>query len=627
MTTRRSLFALPALAAASPTGGENWLLVDAAGIQAAKRKASRHEWARRALARVVAEADRAVAAKLEIPDRGGQWPHWYSCKRDGARLRTESPTRHRCPVCGEIYTGDPYDAVVLYGVHSRYSNEIRDCGLAFRLTGKSEYARRAAAILTGYADRYGSYRLHNTRDQEAVGGGKIMAQTLDESVWLIPAAWGYALIRDTLSSAERKHIEQRLFIAAAEVIRQHKMGIHNIQCWKNSAIGLAGYVSGNAELVREAIEDPDRGFLAQIAKGVTEEGLWWEGSVGYHTYTMNAVWPLAEAARLAGRNLYSERLSRMWSAPLLLSLPNGDSPGFNDNAGGNLSRLASGYELAYARWRKPEFGALAAAGSRQDIYALLFGEEELPQVSYIPDRSSLLKDAGFAVLRQGGVAVAVRFGRHGGGHGHPDKLNIVTFGKGVQFGLDPGSINYGVALHQEWYKSTIAHNTVAVDGANQGSRDGKLEQWSEGGGDIILSASADDVYPGVSLRRTLTLKRDGTLRDRFECASEGEHTYDYAFHSPGELRIAADLPPRPEGAGKQNGYQHMKEVAAGVVHGGFSARWANGGATLTLEFKGEPDTEIIRAVGPGRNPADRIPMIVVRRKAARTVFEVTHTIR
>ena len=48
------------------------------------------------------------------------------------------------------------------------------------------------------------------------------------------------------------------------------------------------------------------------------------------------------------------------------------------------------------------------------------------------------------------------------------------------WGLDPGSINYGVPLHREWYRSTIAHNTVTVDGALQAEKDGQADQWKTG---------------------------------------------------------------------------------------------------------------------------------------------------
>ena len=484
-----------------------YLLTDQAGIDAAREKARRRPWARAALDDLLAAAERALETPLEIPERGGQWPHWYSCPKDGVTLETVSPTEHRCPQCGAVYRGDPYDAVVLYGVHSRNSRAMRDLGLAYRFTGREEFAKRARELLLGYAGRYGTYRLHNTRDEEKIGGGRIMAQSLDESVWLIPAAFGYALVRDTVPPASRARIERDLFAAAAEIIRQHRMGIHNIQCWKNSAVGLAGIVAGNDDLLGEAIDDPDRGFRAQIARGVTDDGLWFEGSLGYHRYTMEALWPLAEAARLAGTDLYTERHRTVYDAPLALALPDGNAPGFNDSAGGNVLTAGPLYELAFARWKTQAYGRLLSRTKRGDVQALLYGVEETPTGPMIPEESTLLRAAGYAMLRAQGIAVAKRFGMHGGGHGHPDKLNIVTWGAGRLWGLDPGSINYGVPLHREWYRSTIAHNTVSVDERPQANVDGALETWSLEGGATTIAASADAAYPGVALRRTVTVRR------------------------------------------------------------------------------------------------------------------------
>ena len=61
-------------------------------------------------------------------------------------------------------------------------------------------------------------------------------------------------------------IERDLLVAAAEVIREHRMGIHNIQCWKNSAVGCAGIAAGREDLVSDAIDNPDRGFRALALK-------------------------------------------------------------------------------------------------------------------------------------------------------------------------------------------------------------------------------------------------------------------------------------------------------------------------------------------------------------------------
>ncbi|MCX6636415.1 MAG: heparinase II/III family protein [Acidobacteria bacterium] len=609
------------LAAAAP----DYLLVNQAEIDAARQKAEKHAWARAALNDLVANAERALKRGLDIPSRGGQWPHWYSCSKDGARLVTDSPTRHRCPVCNTIYSGDPFDAVVLYGVHSRNAQATRDLGLAFRFTGRTEFAGHAAKILLGYADRYRSYPRHNTRGEDRVGGGKMSAQTLDESVWLIPMTWSYALVRDTLTAEERAQVENDLLIPAAEVIREHRMGIHNIQCWKNSAVGLAGFVTGRKDLVEEAINDPERGFRSQIAKGVTDDGLWWEGSVGYHQYTVQALWPLAEAARRQGIDLFTERYSRMYDAPLALAFPNGDSPGFNDNAGGNVLRGASLYELAFARWKKPEFGRLVAGSSRSGHESLLYGAEEVPSGPMIPEASVLMKSAGFAVLRAGPTVAAVRFGMHGGGHGHPDKLNLVTFGGGRNLGLDPGSINYGVPLHSEWYRSTIAHNTVSVDQQLQANADGTLDEWTVKGGLTTLAATAAKAYPGVTLKRTVKLSA-GRIEDRFECASDTEHTYDWAFHVAGTLTTSLKLEPQTAPLGKDKGYQHVTGVARGKTGGAWWVRWDADGAILTLRFEAAPDTEVITGAGPGRDPRDKVPLVIVRRRAAKTVFAATHEI-
>ncbi len=605
---------------------DNYLLIDSGEIEAAKQKATKHAWAERALQRLVADAERAISRPLEIPERGGQWPHWYSCKRDGVKLTTVSPTEHKCPLCGAVYHGDPYDAVVLHGVHSRNSSAVRDCGLAYRFTGRAEFARRAGEILKAYADRYASYPLHDKDGNAKVGGGHILSQTLDESVWLIPVAWGYALVRDTLTASDRTHIEKDLLVAAANVIRAHKMSVHNIQCWKNSAVGVAGYAAGREDLVREAIDDAERGFRVQIARGVTDDGLWYEGSLGYHSYTMSALWPLAEAARHAGVNLYDERYRTLWDAPLALALPDGNAPGFNDNGGGNVLRLAPLYELANSRWKSRAYAHLVAKSGRDSLEALLYGTPQVETGAMIPETSSLLKDAGFATLRGGTSAVAMRFGRHGGGHGHPDKLNIVTYGGDATLGIDPGSINYGVPLHREWYRTTIAHNTVSVDSKPQASVDGKLEKWSVENSVTTIVASANAVYPGVQLKRSVSVTAKGVVEDRFECASEAEHVYDWAFHAAGALSSSLTFVARKAPLGEANGYQHIADTAVAETNEPFWVKWRQGQTTLTLQFQGQPGTTVIRGVAPGKDPAEKVPMIIVRRKASKTVFEARHSV-
>jgi hypothetical protein len=353
-------------------------------------------------------------------------------------------------------------------------------------------------------------------------------------------------------------------------------------------------------------------------------GIWGEASLGYHVFTLHAVWALVEAARRHGIDLYADPGYRgLLDGPINTALPDGSMPGFNDNPGYELKLWAPVYELAYARWHKKEHGQVVAMAPRTSIQSLLYGADTVPEGNPIPTRSLLLKEAGYGLLRSPEVTVAGRFGIHGSGHGHPDKLNIVTYAHGTHFGVDPGSINYGVPLFFEWYKATISHNTVSVDERQQQRADARVTEWRAEAGETVLAGEAE-VYPGVKFRRTLRLK-GAVLEDRFECESETEHVYDWAFHSQGALGTSLEMKRRTEPVAKVSGYQHIKEPSEAATDGDWTATWREGKATLTLKVKGAPGTTVFTGKGPGPDPADDIALVLVRRKGTRVVFEMTHT--
>lgn len=613
---------LPAAATTS------YLLVNQTEIESAKEKAARFPWAREAMSRLLKDAEAALLSTVDVPLRGGQWGHWYVCKKDGVTLVADSPVRHRCPKCGEIYTGYPYDDVYLTRIHSANATAIKTMGLAFRVTGKPEFASKAKELLIAYSKQYRKYPHRDNLGEDSVNAGRVLSTTLDESTWTIPVAWGYSLIRETLSDADRRQIERELLRPLADTIIGNSYArLPNIQCWKDSAIACIGFALGDNDLVAEALDHPVRGFHKLMSRYVLPGGLWYEGSLGYHHYAMSALWTLVEAARHNGIDLYSgERYRSMFEAPLALSMQDGSAPGFNDNPGGGIATFADLYEIGFARWRDPRYGRAAREGTRTTLNALLYGAPELPPstLPLISSSSVLLQEAGYAVLRSPEVTAAVRFGLHGLGHGHPDKLNVVTSAFGVTFGLDPGSINYGAPLHGEWYRSTIAHNTVCVDGQLQGNADGKLVQWKTNGGRAIFKAAADNVYDSVVLTRSLELHA-AELVDTFECTSKSEHQYDWAFHARGAHTTSLDLQASQLGIPeKTNGYQHIRKVREANQDKDWWVRWENDGRSLTLHITGVPETKVFVGEGPGRTADERIAVVVVRRRTNATVFSARH---
>ncbi|OGG55963.1 MAG: hypothetical protein A3F84_00740 [Candidatus Handelsmanbacteria bacterium RIFCSPLOWO2_12_FULL_64_10] len=593
-------------------------------LDAIKQKVRASAWAKATFDDLIAEADRWTSEGVRIPDRKGQWMHFYACPEDGTHLRTISDTEHRCPACGKTYTGEPYDSVVIRNRHMALGDAAVDLGLAYHLTGDQKYLQTARQIVLGYADRYLSYPLVDKDGKaNANDGGRVFCTLLNESNWLIAVCWAYDLIAPDLSTSERRHVcEDMLHPAGAQVIRRRNLKIHNIQCWMNSAMGLAALCCGDGELAHHAIRS-ETGLEAQLEKGILSDGLWWECSWGYHFYTMSALWPLTEAARQIGLEASPPRYKSLYDAPLRFAFPGLYLPPLNDSGSGvHLPDRCETYEIACARWRDPRHAGLLQNVERRGRLALCFGPPDLAPAPPDTTESVNFPAGGVAILRDQTTLVTLDYGPHGGGHGHPDKLGLILYGAGRVMAPDPGSIQYGVPLHLEWFKTTVSHNTVSVDMSPQKPCAGKLLTFRPGRDAQIASASADDAYPGVRFRRTLALLTNGIVLDLCELSSDEEHVYDYIYHNRGAF--SSPLPLRdlssPIGAG--HGYQHIRGPRSARTDGDWTARWDDGDAGVCLAMTGAPGTEVITGIGPGNPPSEMLPLILARRRDRAAQFAV-----
>ena len=618
------------IAAVTPLPPHNHptLLVTKAEVEAIRAKVAKHAWARKSYDLLLRSADAALERPVKLPDRGGQWWHWYSCPKCGTRLTTRGPTKHYCKTCDKTYSGEPYDTVVLSRTHSGYARAVETLGLAFQLSGEKRYAAKAAEILLAYADRYLSYKRHTTRGHDRVGGGRVGPQTLDESTWLIPVVRGYDLIWETLPRQQRTAIAKKLLRPAARLIMEHRIGIHNIQCWKNSAVGLVGICLDEPKFLADAVTS-SRGIHRQLARGILDDGMWFEGAWGYHYYTMSALVPLAEALRHVGVNVYTDRYRSFYAAPLEFALPNGRLPAVNDSGEANAYGPWTRYELAYARWRDPMFAALLQGRSRASVESLLYGEPELVESAKLPSGSRNYPVGGYAYLQtdagRDAPVVLLDYAPHGGGHGHPDKLQLILYAGGEIVAPDPGCIHYGVPLHREWYKQTVSHNTVVVDGRSQKPCQGKLRFFHATPELAVASATADDAYTGVRFARTVAVLPGGIVVDLVELASDKPHTYDWLFHCYGKLETGLPLGTKLAPPGKANGYQHIRHARGCTTEKPVTARWVGEKVTVCLamdppRFTAEPLDTVYAGDGYGQPASRSLPTLLVRRQGKEVIF-------
>ncbi|MBW1806809.1 MAG: heparinase II/III family protein, partial [Deltaproteobacteria bacterium] len=549
--------------------------------------ATSYAWADSLVQGILARADSWPAshnlkyglASWSTPPEGGQWGMWYVCPDHGVYLSYQGPGQNVCPIDDQNFSGWPYDQVIYSRRHSDSARAAKDLGLAYQLTGDVSYASAAAEILLAYADIYLSYPIHDINGGQGTSGARARAQTLDESVWLIPMAWAYDLIADSaaLDAGQHSHIKDDLLQAAVAVIQRNDAGISNWQSWHNAAIGAVGFAVLDPRLQSQAISGSS-GFEFQMAQSVTSEGLWYEGSWGYHFYALDALTQTALMAELAGLDLFSiPALHAMYTLPVKFSMPDLTLPPINDSSRTSLISSRRLFEIALARYSESELAAPLTAAARREE-ALFFGVEQLPPADQLVLDSMVLEDAGFVVMRAGPQDMihylVLDYGPHGGWHGHFDKLGFVSFARGAMLAVDPGTQSYAVDSHTTWDKVSVAHNTVVIDETTQAEASGTLQRAILLPGIGFARADAGPVYPQTAqLVRTIALLPEYAI-DLFEVASldAAAHQVDLVYHNFGTATTDQQLSAY-SGFGASDGYQHLTSCQSCDLDDGFEVRF------------------------------------------------------
>jgi len=584
-----------------------------------------------ALAAVVSRADRAMKQPLTFPPRGGQHNQWYQCDACQIALKTIDDTHHQCPRCKKVYTGEPYDDVIFARRHGANLTNMIDAARAWAITGKREYAERAAQVLLGYAERYTKYPYHSNsigRDSaKNKSGGHLFEQTLNEaSAMSTQIAPAYDLVHDSgvLSPEDHEAVRTGLLAPMLRNIDKHKAGKGNWQTWHNAAFIWGGAVLGEAAWVRQAIEDPANGFAYQMKASVSSDGMWYENSWGYHFYTLHALVLMAEGGRRLGADLWSHpTLKKMFTLPVRYTMADGSLPRFGDDVRSSASSSSYLLEAAYHATKDPALAPLLPA--RPGLETVMFGREPAPPERLRIEGSEIFRGAGHAILRtkgEAGLSAALTFGPYGGFHGHFDKLTFVFFGWGKELGVDPGraaSQAYRLPVHTHWYKATLGHNAVLVDAAPQKPAEGKLESFAATDAYAAAVASCDAAYPGVRHRRLLCMT-PAYLLVVDDLASDKERRFDWTYHNRGSAVQCAAAGKDDKLGETYPGQEYVNNVRSGVTDGPVKIEFVGDGVTTHVLAAGQPRTEIRTGDGVGASVTDRVPIAMITRRGTAARF-------
>jgi hypothetical protein len=285
-------------------------------------------------------------------------------------------------------------------------------------------------------------------------------------------------------------------------------------------------------------------------------------------------------------------------------------------------------------WKDPAYLAILPRGPRTGRMALLYGVADLPAASATAPsaRSHNSPASGYAILRSGpdrdATWLCVKYGPHGGGHGHPDKNTFILYAGGQILAADAGTHAYGSPLHMAWDKTTLAHNTLVVDETSQTPATGAcLAFGSEQGVDYVVT-DAGPIYPDKNVKfvRTLAMVDAHTIVgiDRITTADGKPHTLDVAFHLPGNWEDLAE------------GTAWKSEAKGGysvLASGGVRPVPTKAAAQLTVKrrdrsvaltfLSAEDGVELITGTGVGDSTEDRVPCAIFRRSGSEAIYAWT----
>ena len=564
-------------------------------------------------------------------------------------------------------------------MHKLNYYDMYNMGIAWQITGDSKYAQKVKDILFAYVEFYPSLDFHPLGLSN--NPGRIFWQTLNESVFLVHTAVAYDCVYDFLTADERAVVEKEFFYPYTDFIMTglpHNRAntemfnnLNNWATWACAGVGMIGIAMGDDTLVQKALYGSDLsgkgGFLRQMDVLFSPDGYFTEGAY----YLRYAIWPFVTFAQCLDvynpeLKIFQYRVGILLKAvdALLQMAYEGEFMHFNDarEKGYSAQELISAVDIAYNANPSDKSLLSVADGYQHRVLVSDAGfavakDLAAGEAKPLELHSMWLRDGGdgsegaFCIMRPASgklnSAVTFKATSHGLSHGHFDKLTFAYYDAGNEIVTDYGAARFlnieakynGHYTHENesWAKSSIAHNTLVVDGQNMFG--GKWRQSQKFHPAILwhsfedglqsVAAREENAYEGVAFTRYLVYADVPFLEyplilDVLKAESDSKHQYDYPVHYNGHM-ISLSVPyeralTSMSALGKENGYQHIwTEATAKGGDGMTSYTWLTGYRMYTVSTATTPATEVYLCRSGASDPDFNLrnePMYLLRENNA-----------
>lgn len=628
------------------------LFTNPESIEKIKEHLKKYPWYLKSFKHIQTICDEMLQRGFEVPDQKG-YAFNETCRAHNTALIFDPYDRDSfmCPVCKINYQDEPYKRAWITLYHCWLSQMSMYLGICYIITNDNVYAKAVKKIMDGYIQNYPKYP---NKDNE-IGTAKVFQATFLDSIWLTYICGGYDIVNssEVFNDTDRNKCLE-LFKSAALVIREYDEKWNNRQAFNNAGMCAAALLTEDLELLDHVLNG-EHGFIPLMEHSILEDGLWYEGD-NYHFATVPSIVNIAEMCLNNGIDLYNRSfkgrsIKDMFYGPLKSLQPDGTFPSRKDSpyASSVAQRwYACLYELAYARFNdKPladflnllysqipdKSTPLSSAAGIMDMWkpdyasreqldwrAFLTLNPETYQDKALPVTDSInMKGTGLAVLRREDSYMNLDYGNYGGGHGHPDRLNITCFLNSRRWFADFGTGNYYLD-HLTYYRSTLGHNTVNQDGKRQSVVSGKCDLFYKG--DLFDAASGviDEIYPNTFARRTVVLFDGGYAFDYIAIESEDSHVYHNVYHGPGSLNDESYS--FSDSLLKEEGYEFLSDIKKTQVSDGYTNIFKDEKADLYMYSSANlPMVQYsAKAYGSPKLIPKLFPVLIQEKSGAKAIF-------
>jgi len=560
--------------------------------------------------RAAADTAFAIAHFADDPTWVSGWGHDFCCPKCASTMQFDvnmpfnPPNVFTCPHCGATAEGEAYDAAWVYKYRFHYGQLLQSAAVCAVL-GDADALAFIIRYMDFYAEHYVGFEVHGKH----AGKGKVMEQGLDEAVWTIAVLRSLYACGDLIPEEKKARWLQKMYIPMTELLIPQCRTIHNIPTWMLCAVGMIGMYFGDEKLLDYALNN-EVGLRRQIVEGFTADGIWYEGSMTYHYYTVQALTYFFSVYAIdhPGDPLM-DTFAKMYTSPQILSHDGYHVPALND--GWYPNTVSSLVALAARICSDPSLTEAVEQIRRNNPRAL----ESVSALLYemVEEDVTLLAATNLAVVHKPFHAV-FKSGVIAASHRHIDYLSLRI----SPFSDDLGTPGYAHPLTAGWYRIAPSHNLICVDGDQPHDViKSHVEAVTDGVRGVVDGEWADL----TKAQRTLTVDGD-TLVDESDFSAETEHTYDWIFHSLGSVQFSCGGEDAPALSDKR-GFDCFTDICRMDADSSFTARFTmDGVGTLTLTVPETAGLEIYTAHTPS-NPADiKRTAVILRRKAKDASFRV-----